>query len=174
MCVCSGLGGSVWTLTDSDCQLVSSALCVLSELPSICSPEGMTKTHIVGMSSCEPNARLNPGRAENALYLNIVCWSHQDVMLWLVNFCWLSVLLQAVCPSSPQSSTWCWESSESWSTSPAHTLVYTHTKNHTNISFRQVSALALHAREAELPLSFPSCLRVYSQDFLKILHTKVL
>ncbi|XP_070776216.1 HEAT repeat-containing protein 5A [Enoplosus armatus] len=27
-------------LTDSDCQLVSSALCVLSELPSVCSPEG--------------------------------------------------------------------------------------------------------------------------------------
>uniref|UniRef100_A0A8C2ZDS5 HEAT repeat containing 5A n=1 Tax=Cyclopterus lumpus TaxID=8103 RepID=A0A8C2ZDS5_CYCLU len=33
-------GGSVWSLTDSDCQLVASALCVLSELPSICSPEG--------------------------------------------------------------------------------------------------------------------------------------
>ncbi|XP_042372992.1 HEAT repeat-containing protein 5A-like, partial [Plectropomus leopardus] len=25
---------------DSDCQLVASALCVLSELPSVCSPEG--------------------------------------------------------------------------------------------------------------------------------------
>ncbi|KAK5857880.1 hypothetical protein PBY51_011093 [Eleginops maclovinus] len=36
----TGPGGSVWSLTDSDCQLVSSALCVLSELPSICSPEG--------------------------------------------------------------------------------------------------------------------------------------
>uniref|UniRef100_A0A673BXE7 HEAT repeat-containing protein 5A n=1 Tax=Sphaeramia orbicularis TaxID=375764 RepID=A0A673BXE7_9TELE len=33
-------GGSVWTLSDSDCRLVSSALCVLSELPSVCSPEG--------------------------------------------------------------------------------------------------------------------------------------
>uniref|UniRef100_A0A8P4G1T7 HEAT repeat-containing protein 5A n=1 Tax=Dicentrarchus labrax TaxID=13489 RepID=A0A8P4G1T7_DICLA len=33
-------GGSVWSLTDSDCQLVSSALCVLSDLPSVCSPEG--------------------------------------------------------------------------------------------------------------------------------------
>lgn len=38
--VCSGPGASVWTLTDGDCQLVSSALCVLSELPSVCSPEG--------------------------------------------------------------------------------------------------------------------------------------
>ncbi|XP_034418992.1 HEAT repeat-containing protein 5A isoform X2 [Cyclopterus lumpus] len=36
----TGPGGSVWSLTDSDCQLVASALCVLSELPSICSPEG--------------------------------------------------------------------------------------------------------------------------------------
>ncbi|XP_053192170.1 HEAT repeat-containing protein 5A [Scomber japonicus] len=36
----TGPGGSVWTLTDSDCQLVASALCVLSELPSVCSPEG--------------------------------------------------------------------------------------------------------------------------------------
>ncbi|XP_075963534.1 HEAT repeat-containing protein 5A [Anarhichas minor] len=36
----TGPGGSVWTLTDSDCQLVCSALCVLSELPSVCSPEG--------------------------------------------------------------------------------------------------------------------------------------
>uniref|UniRef100_A0A668U616 HEAT repeat-containing protein 5A n=1 Tax=Oreochromis aureus TaxID=47969 RepID=A0A668U616_OREAU len=35
-----GPGGSAWTLTDSDCRLVASALCVLSELPSICSPEG--------------------------------------------------------------------------------------------------------------------------------------
>ncbi|XP_049451782.1 HEAT repeat-containing protein 5A isoform X1 [Epinephelus fuscoguttatus] len=36
----TGPGGSVWTLTDSDCRLVASALCVLSELPSVCSPEG--------------------------------------------------------------------------------------------------------------------------------------
>uniref|UniRef100_A0A3Q4I408 HEAT repeat containing 5a n=1 Tax=Neolamprologus brichardi TaxID=32507 RepID=A0A3Q4I408_NEOBR len=36
----TGPGGSAWTLTDSDCRLVASALCVLSELPSICSPEG--------------------------------------------------------------------------------------------------------------------------------------
>ncbi|KAJ4920035.1 hypothetical protein JOQ06_021952, partial [Pogonophryne albipinna] len=36
----TGPGGSVWSLTDTDCQLVASALCVLSELPSICSPEG--------------------------------------------------------------------------------------------------------------------------------------
>ncbi|XP_056249750.1 HEAT repeat-containing protein 5A isoform X2 [Seriola aureovittata] len=36
----TGPGGSVWSLTDSDCQLVASALCVLSELPSVCSPEG--------------------------------------------------------------------------------------------------------------------------------------
>uniref|UniRef100_A0A8P4G3W7 HEAT repeat-containing protein 5A n=1 Tax=Dicentrarchus labrax TaxID=13489 RepID=A0A8P4G3W7_DICLA len=36
----TGPGGSVWSLTDSDCQLVSSALCVLSDLPSVCSPEG--------------------------------------------------------------------------------------------------------------------------------------
>ncbi|XP_076604038.1 HEAT repeat-containing protein 5A isoform X2 [Chaetodon auriga] len=36
----TGPGGSVWRLTDSDCHLVSSALCVLSELPSVCSPEG--------------------------------------------------------------------------------------------------------------------------------------
>ncbi|XP_059208691.1 LOW QUALITY PROTEIN: HEAT repeat-containing protein 5A [Centropristis striata] len=40
VCVCSGPGGCVWTLTDSDCRLVGSALCVLSELPSVCSPEG--------------------------------------------------------------------------------------------------------------------------------------
>uniref|UniRef100_A0A673BWM9 HEAT repeat-containing protein 5A n=1 Tax=Sphaeramia orbicularis TaxID=375764 RepID=A0A673BWM9_9TELE len=38
----TGPGGSVWTLSDSDCRLVSSALCVLSELPSVCSPEGQT------------------------------------------------------------------------------------------------------------------------------------
>nr|XP_020510294.1 HEAT repeat-containing protein 5A isoform X2 [Labrus bergylta] len=36
----TGPGGSVWSLTDNDCQLVASALCVLSELPSVCSPEG--------------------------------------------------------------------------------------------------------------------------------------
>ncbi|XP_058470663.1 HEAT repeat-containing protein 5A isoform X2 [Solea solea] len=36
----TGPAGSVWSLTDSDCQMVASALCVLSELPSICSPEG--------------------------------------------------------------------------------------------------------------------------------------
>ncbi|XP_071355215.1 HEAT repeat-containing protein 5A isoform X3 [Trachinotus anak] len=36
----TGLGGSVWSLTDSDCRLVASALSVLSELPSVCSPEG--------------------------------------------------------------------------------------------------------------------------------------
>ncbi|XP_044231866.1 HEAT repeat-containing protein 5A isoform X2 [Thunnus albacares] len=36
----AGPGGSVWSLTDSDCHLVASALCVLSELPSVCSPEG--------------------------------------------------------------------------------------------------------------------------------------
>ncbi|XP_047467316.1 HEAT repeat-containing protein 5A [Mugil cephalus] len=36
----TGPGASAWTLTDSDCRLVASALCVLSELPSICSPEG--------------------------------------------------------------------------------------------------------------------------------------
>ncbi|XP_067099249.1 HEAT repeat-containing protein 5A isoform X1 [Osmerus mordax] len=36
----SGPGGSVWTLTDSDCGLVTSALAILSDLPSICSPEG--------------------------------------------------------------------------------------------------------------------------------------
>ncbi|GAA6234638.1 HEAT repeat-containing protein 5A, partial [Lates japonicus] len=36
----TGPGGSVWSLSDSDCRLVASALCVLSELPSVCSPEG--------------------------------------------------------------------------------------------------------------------------------------
>ncbi|XP_069008944.1 HEAT repeat-containing protein 5A isoform X2 [Embiotoca jacksoni] len=36
----TGPGGSAWTLTHSDCRLVASALCVLSELPSVCSPEG--------------------------------------------------------------------------------------------------------------------------------------
>ncbi|KAM9355893.1 HEAT repeat-containing protein 5A isoform 2-T2 [Pholidichthys leucotaenia] len=36
----AGPGGSVWSLTDSDCRMVASALCVLSELLSICSPEG--------------------------------------------------------------------------------------------------------------------------------------
>ncbi|XP_071403558.1 HEAT repeat-containing protein 5A-like, partial [Centroberyx affinis] len=36
----TGPAASVWTLTDSDCLLVSSALSVLSDLPSICSPEG--------------------------------------------------------------------------------------------------------------------------------------
>ncbi|XP_057714513.1 HEAT repeat-containing protein 5A isoform X2 [Corythoichthys intestinalis] len=35
-----GPGGSVWNLSDSDCLLVSSALRVLSQLPSVCSPEG--------------------------------------------------------------------------------------------------------------------------------------
>uniref|UniRef100_A0A3B4ZDP3 HEAT repeat-containing protein 5A n=1 Tax=Stegastes partitus TaxID=144197 RepID=A0A3B4ZDP3_9TELE len=33
-------GSSAWTLTDSDCRLVASAVSVLSELPSVCSPEG--------------------------------------------------------------------------------------------------------------------------------------
>ncbi|KAM4625645.1 HEAT repeat-containing protein 5A [Polymixia lowei] len=36
----SGPGGAVWTLSDSDCRLVTSALAILSDLPSICSPEG--------------------------------------------------------------------------------------------------------------------------------------
>ncbi|AWP15910.1 HEAT repeat-containing protein 5A [Scophthalmus maximus] len=36
----TGPGGSVWSLTDSDCRLVASSLCVLSQLPSVCSPEG--------------------------------------------------------------------------------------------------------------------------------------
>uniref|UniRef100_A0A673BT42 HEAT repeat-containing protein 5A n=1 Tax=Sphaeramia orbicularis TaxID=375764 RepID=A0A673BT42_9TELE len=47
-------GGSVWTLSDSDCRLVSSALCVLSELPSVCSPEGQNRPHIddVSMLMC--------------------------------------------------------------------------------------------------------------------------
>ncbi|XP_060939458.1 HEAT repeat-containing protein 5A [Limanda limanda] len=36
----TGAGGSVWSLTDSDCRLVASALSVLSQLPSVCSPEG--------------------------------------------------------------------------------------------------------------------------------------
>ncbi|XP_008312892.1 HEAT repeat-containing protein 5A isoform X2 [Cynoglossus semilaevis] len=36
----SGPAGSVWSLSDTDCQQVASALGVLSELPSICSPEG--------------------------------------------------------------------------------------------------------------------------------------
>lgn len=40
--VCSAPGVSSWT--DGDCRLVSSALCVLSELPSICSPEGEAGT----------------------------------------------------------------------------------------------------------------------------------
>uniref|UniRef100_A0A7N6BFF2 HEAT repeat-containing protein 5A n=1 Tax=Anabas testudineus TaxID=64144 RepID=A0A7N6BFF2_ANATE len=34
------LAGTIRSLTDGDCRLVASALCVLSELPSICSPEG--------------------------------------------------------------------------------------------------------------------------------------
>ncbi|KAJ7990914.1 hypothetical protein DPEC_G00291830 [Dallia pectoralis] len=33
-------GGSSWSLSDSDCRLVASALAILSDLPSICSPEG--------------------------------------------------------------------------------------------------------------------------------------
>ncbi|XP_061631821.1 HEAT repeat-containing protein 5A isoform X3 [Phyllopteryx taeniolatus] len=36
----AGPGGSVWRLSDCDCHLVSSALRVLSQLPSVCSPEG--------------------------------------------------------------------------------------------------------------------------------------
>uniref|UniRef100_A0A3B4UBB4 HEAT repeat-containing protein 5A n=1 Tax=Seriola dumerili TaxID=41447 RepID=A0A3B4UBB4_SERDU len=36
----AGTSPTVWSLTDSDCRLVASALCVLSELPSVCSPEG--------------------------------------------------------------------------------------------------------------------------------------
>lgn len=39
-CVNQGPAGSVWSLSDTDCQQVASALGVLSELPSICSPEG--------------------------------------------------------------------------------------------------------------------------------------
>ncbi|KAM6973609.1 HEAT repeat-containing protein 5A [Aplochiton taeniatus] len=36
----AGPAGSVWTMTESDCTLVASALAILSDLPSICSPEG--------------------------------------------------------------------------------------------------------------------------------------
>ncbi|KAM9777521.1 HEAT repeat-containing protein 5A [Neosynchiropus ocellatus] len=36
----AGPSSSASALTDADCRLVASALCVLSELPSICSPEG--------------------------------------------------------------------------------------------------------------------------------------
>uniref|UniRef100_A0AAQ6IEW8 HEAT repeat-containing protein 5A n=1 Tax=Anabas testudineus TaxID=64144 RepID=A0AAQ6IEW8_ANATE len=36
----AGTSTTVRSLTDGDCRLVASALCVLSELPSICSPEG--------------------------------------------------------------------------------------------------------------------------------------
>uniref|UniRef100_I3J0L3 HEAT repeat-containing protein 5A n=1 Tax=Oreochromis niloticus TaxID=8128 RepID=I3J0L3_ORENI len=38
----TGPGGSAWTLTDSDCRLVASALCVLSELPI-----SILSTHVV-------------------------------------------------------------------------------------------------------------------------------
>uniref|UniRef100_A0AAX7UCG0 HEAT repeat-containing protein 5A n=1 Tax=Astatotilapia calliptera TaxID=8154 RepID=A0AAX7UCG0_ASTCA len=41
----AGTSPIAWTLTDSDCRLVASALCVLSELPSICSPEGESMNH---------------------------------------------------------------------------------------------------------------------------------
>ncbi|XP_072545928.1 HEAT repeat-containing protein 5A isoform X2 [Salminus brasiliensis] len=36
----NGQGGMPWSLNDNDCRLVTSALGILSELPSICSPEG--------------------------------------------------------------------------------------------------------------------------------------
>uniref|UniRef100_A0A3B4DII9 HEAT repeat-containing protein 5A n=1 Tax=Pygocentrus nattereri TaxID=42514 RepID=A0A3B4DII9_PYGNA len=36
----TGQGALPWSLNDSDCKLVTLALCILSELPSICSPEG--------------------------------------------------------------------------------------------------------------------------------------
>ncbi|XP_015463527.3 HEAT repeat-containing protein 5A isoform X2 [Astyanax mexicanus] len=36
----TGQAGMPWSLNDSDCRLVTSALGILSELPSICSPEG--------------------------------------------------------------------------------------------------------------------------------------
>ncbi|XP_026160958.1 HEAT repeat-containing protein 5A, partial [Mastacembelus armatus] len=36
----TGPAGAAWSLSDSDCCLVASALSVLSELPSVCSPEG--------------------------------------------------------------------------------------------------------------------------------------
>ncbi|XP_061675277.1 HEAT repeat-containing protein 5A isoform X3 [Syngnathoides biaculeatus] len=36
----AGPGGSVRRLSDADCHLVSSTLCVLSQLPSVCSPQG--------------------------------------------------------------------------------------------------------------------------------------
>ncbi|XP_054653379.1 HEAT repeat-containing protein 5A isoform X2 [Dunckerocampus dactyliophorus] len=36
----TGPGGTLWSLNNSDYHLVASALCVLSQLPSICSPEG--------------------------------------------------------------------------------------------------------------------------------------
>ncbi|XP_011618311.2 LOW QUALITY PROTEIN: HEAT repeat-containing protein 5A [Takifugu rubripes] len=35
-----GPGALVWSLSDGDCQLVTLALCILSDLPSICSPQG--------------------------------------------------------------------------------------------------------------------------------------
>lgn len=51
----------------------------------------------------------------------------------------LCVVLQAASPSSPRSSTCCWESSESWSTCPAHTQV-THTQvTHTQVTHTQVT-----------------------------------
>lgn len=38
--LCPGPGALVWSLSDGDCQLVTLALCILSDLPSICSPQG--------------------------------------------------------------------------------------------------------------------------------------
>lgn len=99
--VCSGPGISVWT--ESDYRLVSSALCVLSELPSICSPEG-------------------------ELMLTLAYYQWQILVLKLM-FSWMSVLLQEVCPFFPPSFICSWESWESWSTGP-HILV---TQKLTNI-----------------------------------------
>lgn len=36
----TGRGGQTCSLSNTDCRLVTSALAILSELPSICSPEG--------------------------------------------------------------------------------------------------------------------------------------
>nr|XP_057946007.1 HEAT repeat-containing protein 5A-like isoform X1 [Doryrhamphus excisus] len=65
----TGPGGTLWGLNNSDCHLVASALCVLSQLPSICSPQGSVSIlptilylllGVLRESALQPSTRTEP------------------------------------------------------------------------------------------------------------------
>uniref|UniRef100_A0A7N6BZG9 HEAT repeat-containing protein 5A n=1 Tax=Anabas testudineus TaxID=64144 RepID=A0A7N6BZG9_ANATE len=57
----AGTSTTVRSLTDGDCRLVASALCVLSELPSICSPEDVLKVTGTYKVNYPPSENLEQG-----------------------------------------------------------------------------------------------------------------